>query len=100
VILEDERIVELFFDRSEEAVAALLEKYGAQCRKMAGNILGDARDAEECVNEAYLGVWNTIPPKRPKSLSAYLLKKDAFLLGERWRMRFWPGSLQGCSMDL
>ena len=71
--MEDERIVELLFARSEEAVRALTEKYGARCRKLAGNILGNARDAEECVNDAYLGVWNSVPPKRPESLSAYLL---------------------------
>lgn len=71
--MEDERIVELLFARSEEAVRALTEKYGARCRKLAENILGNARDAEECVNDAYLGVWNSVPPKRPESLSAYLL---------------------------
>lgn len=71
--MDDERIVELLFARSEDAVAAMEEKYGVRCRKLAGNILGSERDAEECVNDAYLGVWNSVPPSRPESLSAYLL---------------------------
>ncbi|MCI8465355.1 MAG: sigma-70 family RNA polymerase sigma factor [Lachnospiraceae bacterium] len=71
--MEDEKILELLFARSEEAIKALAEKYGTRCRKLAGSILGNDRDAEECVNDAYLGIWNTVPPKRPNSLSAYLL---------------------------
>lgn len=71
--MDDERMIELLFDRSEEALGALAEKYGARCKKLANNILGNDRDVEECVNDAYLGVWNTVPPKRPKSLPAYLL---------------------------
>lgn len=72
--MEDEKIIELLFARSEEALAALSEKYGARCRKLAGNILRNGRDAEECVNDAYLAVWNTVPPKRPGSLPSYLCR--------------------------
>ena len=60
--MEDERIVALFFERSELAIRALDDKYGALCRAVAFNILADAQDAEECVSDAYLSVWNTIPP--------------------------------------
>lgn len=72
--MEDKRIIDLFFERSEQAIGALSAKYGALCRHIAGNILGDARDAEECVNDAYLGVWNTIPPQRPQALQAYVCR--------------------------
>lgn len=72
--MEDEKIVELFFSRSEEAVGALSEKYGCLCRKIAANALADERDIEECVNDAYLGVWNAIPPEKPLSLAAFVCR--------------------------
>ena len=58
--LEDSRIIELFFERSEQAIIELSNKYGAMCRKIADNILNNRLDSEECVNDAYLGVWNSI----------------------------------------
>ncbi len=72
--MEDERIVALFFERSELAIRALDDKYGALCRAVAFNILADAQDAEECVSDAYLGAWNAIPPARPDRLRAYIIK--------------------------
>ena len=72
--MEDEKIIDLFFARSEEAIAALGEKYGAACQRLASNILGNSRDAEECVNDACLGCWNSIPPRRPKPLGSYVLR--------------------------
>ena len=72
--MEDERIVALFFERSELAIRALDDKYGALCRAVAFNILTDAQDAEECVSDAYLGAWNAIPPARPDPLRAYIIK--------------------------
>jgi len=71
--LDDANIIELFFARSEEAIGALAQKYGGACQRLAANILGSARDAEECVNDAYLGCWNSIPPRRPNPLSSYVL---------------------------
>lgn len=70
-ILDDSVLIDRFFDRDESAIGQLKEKYGKLCLKVAGNILPDERDARECVNDAYLRIWNTIPPKRPDSLSAY-----------------------------
>ncbi|MBP3413230.1 MAG: sigma-70 family RNA polymerase sigma factor [Oscillospiraceae bacterium] len=70
--MEDHEIIELFFARSEDAIAALARKYGTASKKLAQGILNDREDAEECVNDAYLGVWNTIPPRRPKPLLTYL----------------------------
>ncbi len=68
----DSRIIELLFSHSEEGLALLRRKYGALCRRIALNLLGDPRDAEECESDVCLAVWNTIPPTRPESLSAYV----------------------------
>lgn len=72
--MEDSRIIDLFFERSEQAIAELSKKYGAVCNRVAGNILQNSLDVEECVNDAYLGAWNTIPPRRPEPLLAYLCR--------------------------
>lgn len=72
--MDDERIIALFFERSELAIRALDDKYGALCRKVAYGILGSAQDAEECVSDAYLGAWNAVPPTRPDPLRAYIIK--------------------------
>ena len=74
ISMTDERIIELFFARSERGIEELDTKYGATCHRIAQNILGNKEDAEECVNDAYLGVWNSIPPKKPNLLSAFLFK--------------------------
>ena len=70
----DEEIIELFFERSEMAISELKAKYGRACLQTSYNILGDYLDAEECVNDSYLGVWNAIPPTRPNPLLTYVLK--------------------------
>ncbi len=70
--MEDERIIELYFQRSEEAIAQTDAKYGRLCRSIAWNILNSAEDGEECVSDAYLAVWNSVPPKRPQGLAAFL----------------------------
>lgn len=70
--MDDSRIVELFFARSEQAIAELSNKYGSVCSRIALNILNDQLDSEECVNDAYLSVWNSIPPKHPDSLAGYV----------------------------
>lgn len=72
--MEDSRIIELFFARSEQAIEELAQKYGSVCRRVADNILRDRLDAEECVNDAYLAVWNTIPPQRPDPLLSYVCR--------------------------
>lgn len=72
--MEDRKIVELYFQRAESAIDQTQEKYGKYCHHIAQNILGSAPDAEECVNDALLQAWNTIPPQKPYSLSAYLGK--------------------------
>ncbi len=71
--MEDEKIIELFWNRSQTALLEVQAKYGRYCRKIAGNILGSREDAEECINDAYLALWQSIPPKRPPNLFAYLV---------------------------
>lgn len=73
-MIDDKSIIELLFDRSEKGLAELDVKYGKLCHKLSRSILNDRQDAEECVNDAYLGVWNAIPPARPNPLRAYVCK--------------------------
>ena len=72
--LKDHEIVELFFERSEQAITELILKYGAAIRKVAYNILNSPQDIEECQSDTYLQVWNRIPPARPDSLGAYVCR--------------------------
>ncbi len=69
--LPDSRIIELFFARDEAAIAATGEKYGRLLMRIAEGILHDPLDCEECMNDASLALWNSIPPAEPKMLSAY-----------------------------
>lgn len=73
-MVEDEKIIELFFERSEQAIRELDIKYGKVYHKLSYNIVNNRLDAEECVNDAYLGAWNAIPPARPKPLLTYICK--------------------------
>lgn len=70
----DEQIIELFFERSEQAISELDSKYGKMLHNLSSNILNDRWDAEECVIDAYLGVWNVIPPERPNPLLTFVCK--------------------------
>ena len=72
--MKDEQIIELYLQRREKAVLETQAKYGSYCFCIAKNILGIKEDAEECVNDAYLGVWNTIPPNNPNPLLAYVCR--------------------------
>ncbi len=70
--MDDRRIIELFFARSEQAVEELRQKYEKLCRTIARGILADPRDAEECENDTWMRVWNSIPPDCPEHLGAYV----------------------------
>ena len=72
--MEDNRIVALYWERSETAIAETEKKYGAYCHKVAYNILESHEDAKECVNDAYLRAWNAIPPQKPTRFAAFLGK--------------------------
>ena len=72
--MDDRRIIELYFNRDEQAIKESKDKYGPYCFTVAKNILGSSEDAEECVSTAFLKAWNSIPPNRPGSLKLYLAK--------------------------
>lgn len=83
--MEDQGIVALFFDRSEQAIAETDKKYGAYCYAIAYNILTCREDSQECVSDTYLRAWNTIPPKKPRLLNAFLGKITRHISIDRWR---------------
>lgn len=72
--MEDALIVDLYWERNEDAIRQTQIKYGDYLAKIACNILADTEDSKECVNDTYLAAWNSIPPKRPSVLSTYLGK--------------------------
>ncbi len=72
--MEDTVIINLYFDRSEKAIQATEEKYSRYCFSIAWNVLYDKEDSDECVNDTWLATWNSIPPRKPAILSAFLGK--------------------------
>ena len=72
--MTDEEIIRLFFERSEQAIAELAKAHGSAAARVARNILGSERDAEECLNDTYLAVWNAIPPQKPDPLRTFVCK--------------------------
>ena len=72
-ILTDAEIVDMLWHRSEQGIACLEKKYSRFCYRLAMNLLGQKEDAEECVNDTYLKIWESIPPNRPASLLSYAL---------------------------
>lgn len=72
--IDDQKIIKLFFERKEEAITHLAQKYGSVCLKISRNILGNLPDAEECVNDTYFAAWNSIPPQEPNPLLAYICR--------------------------
>lgn len=72
--MTDSEIISMLWERDEKALAALSEKYGGYCSAIAENILENREDAEECVNDTYLKVWEKIPPEKPKIFSAFIAK--------------------------
>lgn len=72
--MEDQNILTLLWQRSEDAIPALAERFGRTLYRIAMNLLGIPRDAEECVSDTYLALWNAIPPKRPEPLPPYVYR--------------------------
>lgn len=85
--MDDARIIDLYWARSENAIAETSSKYGKYCYAIAYNILSDAQDADESVNDTYLNAWNAMPPHRPAILSAFLGKITRRISIDRWRSR-------------
>ena len=85
--MEDQLIIDLFFQRSEQAIEETDKKYGGYCYSIAYNILSNREDSEESVSDTYLAAWNTIPPRRPNFLNAFLAKMTRHISIDRWRKR-------------
>lgn len=83
--MEDSSIVELYWTRSEDAIKETASKYGKYCYTIAYNILTNAEDAKESVNDTYLGAWNSMPPHRPTILSTFLGKITRLVSLKKWR---------------
>lgn len=85
--MEDSNIIALYWQRSEAAIACSQEKYGHYCHTIAYNVLNNAFDADECVNDTWLRSWNVMPPQRPLSLRAFFGKITRNLSLDRWRRK-------------
>lgn len=83
--MEDNNIVDLYWKRDEKAIEETKSKYGKYCHAIAFNVLCNHEDAEECVNDTYLGAWNSMPPHKPQMLGAFLGKITRNLALKRWR---------------
>ncbi len=70
--MEDERIIDLYWERSQDAIAQTDKKYGGLCKKISFNILSSREDSEECVSDTYLAVWNRLPPQRPTRFQTFI----------------------------
>lgn len=85
--MEDKRIVELFFERSERAIEESEKKYGRYCYSVAYSILASREDTEEVVNDTYLRAWNAIPPHKPSRLGAFLARIARNLALDKYESR-------------
>lgn len=85
--VEDGQIVELYWARSERAIAETDARYGKYCCSIAYNILSSTEDSAECVNDTWLAAWRSMPPKRPSCLAAFLGRLTRNLALNRWRSR-------------
>ena len=83
--MSDKEIMDLFFARSERAIAETDAKYGRYCFQIAWNVLGNREDSQESVNDTYLTAWNTIPPRRPDVFSTFLARVTRHIAIDRWR---------------
>ena len=83
--MEDTAIIRLFQERSQQAIAELSQKYGKLCQSLSRRILNNEEDAKECVNDTWLGVWNSIPPQTPNPLVSYVCRITRNLSVKRLR---------------
>ena len=83
--MEDHKIIELYWARDEQAIVQTAARYGKLCQQLAMHILKSRADAEECVNDTYLKLWNSIPPEKPRSLTAYVSRIVRNIAIDRYR---------------
>ena len=83
--MDDETLVRMFWDRDERAIDRVREQYEPYCRYIAQIVLHDRQDTEECLNDALLAAWNSIPPQKPQNLKTYLGKLIREIAVDRWR---------------
>ncbi len=83
--MEDYKIVDLYWERKEKAIAETEKKYGKMLHSLSYSLLSSHEDAEECVNDTYLGAWNAMPDARPMYLGPFLSKITRRLSISRWR---------------
>lgn len=96
--MDDQKIIELFFDRSELAIQSLAAKYEKLLHKISFHILQNDEDVAECINDTYLGGWNAIPPARPNPLSAFVCKITRNLSLNKYRAN--TAAKRDASMDV
>lgn len=84
-MMEDQKIIGLYWKRDQEAITATSAKYGRLCYRIAWNILSNREDSEESVSDTWLTAWNRIPPHRPSILSSFLAKLTRNISINRWR---------------
>lgn len=85
--MDDQKIIDLYWSRSESAISESNRKYGKYCYSIAYNILTNNEDAEECVSDTYMAAWKAMPPQRPSILATFLGKITRNLSIDRWRSR-------------
>ncbi|MCL1867298.1 MAG: sigma-70 family RNA polymerase sigma factor [Oscillospiraceae bacterium] len=85
--MTDTEIIDLYEQRSESAITATAKQYGSYCRVIAMNVLHNKEDADECVNDTYMSLWELIPPERPRVLSAYIGRIARNLSAKKYRAR-------------
>ena len=102
--MDDKSILDLYWSRSEAAIAETDAKYGAYCFTIAFNILNNREDSEESVSDTYMAAWNSMPPKRPAMLSAFLGKITRYISLDHWkkrsRLKRGGGELELCLEEL
>lgn len=96
--MEDQKIVALFWERSERAIWMLADKYEKLLYKVSYNILRDHEDVMECVNDTYFGVWNAIPPQRPNPLSAFVCRIARNLSLKKYRAK--TAGKRNCQLEV
>ena len=85
--MKDTEILDLYFDRNEQAIAETQNKYGSYCFSIAIHVLHDQEDADECVNDTWMRAWNSIPPNRPDHLNIFLGTITRNLSFDRWKKK-------------